>query len=52
MFVQNVEEKQCVPHYTYPMKTEKQAFHLLKSARLMNGKKCFLRHIKIDKFEK
>jgi hypothetical protein len=34
------------------MKTEEEAIHFLKSAELRTGKKCFVRHVKIGKFEK
>jgi hypothetical protein len=34
------------------MKTEEEAIHFLKSAELRTGKKCFVRHVKIRKFEK
>jgi hypothetical protein len=44
--------KQCLLHWPYPMKTEEEAIHFLKSAEFKTGKKCFVRHIKIGKFEK
>jgi hypothetical protein len=44
--------KQCLLHWPYPMKTEEEAIHFLKSAELKIGKKCFVRHVKIGKFEK
>lgn len=44
--------KQCLLHWPYPMKTEQEAIHFLKSAELKAGKKCFVRHVKIGKFEK
>ena len=44
--------KQCLLHWPYPMKTEEEAIHFLKSAELRTGKKCFVRHVKIGKFEK
>lgn len=44
--------EQCVLHWPYPMKTEKEAIHFLKSAEMKTNKKCFVRHINIGKFEK
>ncbi|MDG7002174.1 MAG: hypothetical protein JRN15_24000, partial [Nitrososphaerota archaeon] len=44
--------KQCLLHWPYPMQTEVEAIHFLKSAELRTGKKCFFRHVKIGKFEK
>ena len=44
--------KQCLLHWPYPMKTEEEAIHFLKSAELRTGKKCFIRHVRIGKFEK
>jgi len=46
------ERKQCLLHWPYPMKTEEEAIHFLKSAELRTGKKCFVRNVKIGKFEK
>ena len=34
------------------MKTKEEAIHFLKSAELRTGKKCFVRQVKIGKFEK
>jgi hypothetical protein len=34
------------------MKTEVKVIHFLKSAELRTGKKCFVRHVKIGKFDK
>jgi len=34
------------------MGTEEEAVHFLRSAELKTGKKCFVRHVKIGKFEK
>jgi len=34
------------------MKTKEEALHFLKSAELRTDKKCFVRHVKIGKFEK
>jgi len=34
------------------MKTEEEAIHFLKSAELKTGRKCFIRHVQIGKFEK
>jgi hypothetical protein len=44
--------KQCLLHCSYPMKTMEEAVHFLKSAELKTGKKCFVRYLKICKFEK
>jgi hypothetical protein len=44
--------KQCLLHWPYPMKTEEEGIHFLKSAEVKTGKKCFVRRIKIGKFEK
>ena len=44
--------KQCLLNWPYPMTTEVEAIHFLKSAELRTGKKCFVRHIKIGKFDK
>ncbi len=44
--------KQCLLHWPYPMKTESEAIHFLKGAEVTTGKKCFVRHVKIGKFEK
>ena len=44
--------KQCLLHWPYPMKTEEEAVHFLKSAELKTGKKCFIKHVMIGKFEK
>jgi len=42
--------KQCLLHWPYPMKTEEEAIHFLKSAELRTGKKCFVRYVKIGRF--
>ena len=34
------------------MKTEDEAIHFLKSAEIRTGKKCFVRDVKIGRFEK
>ncbi len=34
------------------MQTEEEAMHFLKSADLRTGKKCFVRHVAIGRFEK
>jgi hypothetical protein len=34
------------------MKTESEAIHFLKGAEVTTGKKCFVRFVKIGKFEK
>ena len=44
--------KQCLMHWPYPMKTEEEAIHFLKSAELKTGKKCFIKNVRIGKFEK
>ncbi|OHE55104.1 MAG: hypothetical protein A3K61_01160 [Thaumarchaeota archaeon RBG_16_49_8] len=44
--------KQCLLHWPYPMKTEEEAIHFLKSAELKTDKKCFVRHVRIGGFEK
>lgn len=44
--------QQCLLHWAYPMKTEEEAIHFLKSAELKTGKKCFVRHIEIGRFVK
>ena len=44
--------KQCLLHWPYPMKTDEEAIHFLKSAELRTGKKCFIRQVKIGQFEK
>jgi hypothetical protein len=44
--------KQCLLHWPYPMKTEEEAFHFLKSAQLKTEKDCFVRKVKLGKFEK
>jgi hypothetical protein len=44
--------KQCLLHWPYPMKTESEAIHFLKGAEVSTGKKCFIRHVKLGKFEK
>jgi hypothetical protein len=44
--------KQCLLHWPYPMKTEEEAIYFVKSAEVKTGKKCFVRNIKIGKFEK
>jgi hypothetical protein len=44
--------KQCLLHWPYPMKTESEAIHFLKGAEVTTGKKCFVRFVKIGKFEK
>ena len=46
------KRKQCLLHWPYPMKTEEEAIHFLKSAELKTGKNCFVRYVKIGKFEK
>jgi len=37
--------KQCVLHWPYPMKTEQEAIHFLKSAEARTGKRCFVRRV-------
>jgi hypothetical protein len=44
--------KQCLLHWPYPMKTKSEAIHFLKGAEVSTGKKCFVRHVKLGKFEK
>jgi hypothetical protein len=44
--------KQCLFHWPYPMKTEEEAIHFLKSAERRVGEKCFIRHVKVGRFEK
>jgi len=44
--------QQCLLHWPYPMKTEEEAIHFLRSAELRTGKKCFVRKVKIGGFEK
>jgi len=39
-------------HWPYPMKTEEEAIHFLKSAEIRTGKNCFVRRVKLGKFEK
>lgn len=34
------------------MKNESEAIHFLKGAEIIIGKKCFIRHVKIGRFEK
>ena len=36
---------QCLLHWPYPMKTEREALHFLKSAEARTGKECFVRAI-------
>ena len=49
---QECNRKQCLLHWPYPMKTEEEALHFLKSAELKTGKKCFVKPVKFGKFEK
>lgn len=44
--------KQCLLHWPYPMKTESEAIHSLKGAEITSSKKCFVRHVKLGKFDK
>ena len=44
--------QQCLLHWPYPMKTEEEAIHFLRSAQLRTGKRCFIRQVKIGKFKK
>ncbi len=44
--------EQCILHWPYPMKSETEAIHFLKSAEEKTNKKCFVRQVKIGKFEK
>lgn len=37
--------KQCMKHWPYPMKSETEAIHFLKSAEMITGKKCFVRKV-------
>jgi len=37
--------KQCMLHWPYPMGTEQEAVHFLKSAEVRTGKRCFVRKV-------
>jgi hypothetical protein len=40
---QTCGRKQCLLHWPYPVKTEKEAIHFPKSAEMRTGKRCFVR---------
>ncbi|HEX6299557.1 MAG TPA: hypothetical protein VF148_03740 [Acidimicrobiia bacterium] len=37
--------RQCVLHWRYPMRTRREAVHILKSAQMATGKDCFIRPV-------
>lgn len=37
--------KQCLRHWPYPMKSETEAIHFLKSAEVVTGRRCFVRKV-------
>ena len=37
--------RQCLLHWRYPMKTQREALHFLRSAQVQTGKECFIRPV-------